>query len=216
MTGIYKLTNLKNGKVYIGQSSDIKQRWEHYKSLDRKSCNDYFYKALKKYGPKGFSFEVLKEFKPDTPNLKEFLDLYETTYIQVYDSTNRTLGYNFQSGGGVSRGWHHSEETRKRISQRKREEMNDSTRDKIRIAKTGTRACADTKRRISESMKAKPSAFHEACAKARWKGVRCIESQIVFESLTEAGDSIGKPRCYISLVLTGKLKTAGGFHWEYA
>jgi predicted GIY-YIG superfamily endonuclease len=31
VAGIYKITNLINNKVYIGQSLDIKRRWKNHK-----------------------------------------------------------------------------------------------------------------------------------------------------------------------------------------
>lgn len=30
MVGIYKIENKQNGKIYIGQSADIKKRWESH------------------------------------------------------------------------------------------------------------------------------------------------------------------------------------------
>ena len=33
MIGIYKIENLINGKVYIGQSTDIKERWAKHKRV---------------------------------------------------------------------------------------------------------------------------------------------------------------------------------------
>ncbi len=33
MIGIYKIENLINGKVYIGQSTDIKERWANHKRV---------------------------------------------------------------------------------------------------------------------------------------------------------------------------------------
>lgn len=35
MQGIYKITNIENGQVYIGRSTDIEKRWaEHQKALE--------------------------------------------------------------------------------------------------------------------------------------------------------------------------------------
>ena len=44
MKGIYKITNLKNDKVYIGESIDIYQRWGRHKKDLRKGEHDTFYK----------------------------------------------------------------------------------------------------------------------------------------------------------------------------
>ena len=39
MIGIYKIENLINGKVYIGQSVDIKERWASHKRIKQYSLN---------------------------------------------------------------------------------------------------------------------------------------------------------------------------------
>jgi len=36
MVGIYKIENKQNGKIYIGQSIDIKKRWDHLSSVNAK------------------------------------------------------------------------------------------------------------------------------------------------------------------------------------
>ena len=68
MIGIYKIENLINGKVYIGQSTDIKDRWHRHKlyakkqySNDGKRYYQHLYNAMRKYGLNNFSFEVLEE-----------------------------------------------------------------------------------------------------------------------------------------------------------
>lgn len=56
--GIYKIENLINGKVYIGQSIEIEKRWQ--KHLNAK--DDFLiHKALRKYGKANFSFSILEE-----------------------------------------------------------------------------------------------------------------------------------------------------------
>ena len=47
------------------------------------------------------------------------------------------------------------------------------------------------------------------------KPVRCIETGVVYESISEAGRSLQINGSYISHVLCGKSKTSAGFHWEY-
>lgn len=51
---IYKITNIKNEKIYIGLTFfTIEQRWKtHLK--DSKYVDNKFYRALKKYGAENF------------------------------------------------------------------------------------------------------------------------------------------------------------------
>ena len=92
MTGIYKITNLINNKIYIGQSVDIKRRWYYYtnppKELDYKSK---IIPAIKKYGIENFKFEILEECPIDQ------LDERESYYINFYNSI--IDGYNIIEGG---------------------------------------------------------------------------------------------------------------------
>ena len=46
------------------------------------------------------------------------------------------------------------------------------------------------------------------------KKVRCVELDIVFDSIMEASEITGANRPHISDCLTGKRKTCGGYHWE--
>ena len=94
MCGIYKITNLCNGKVYVGQSVDIQSRWRRHKTC----TSDYaLYRAFRKYGLENFQFDVIEECDVDQ------LDERETYWINYYDSFfngyNETLG----GGGGCSR-----------------------------------------------------------------------------------------------------------------
>lgn len=92
MTGIYKITNKINGKCYIGQSINIKQRWKAHRS--RYQVDDYpLYRAMRKYGLENFNFEVIEECT------KELLNEREIYWISYYDATNKNKGYNLGQGG---------------------------------------------------------------------------------------------------------------------
>ena len=52
-------------------------------------------------------------------------------------------------------------------------------------------------------------------AAARGKKVRCIETGIVYSSISEASRQTGINIGSISQCCNGKQKTAGGFHWEF-
>lgn len=61
--GVYKITNIKNNKIYIGSSKSILQRWKnHIKELEsNKHKNIYLQHDWNEYGKDSFIFEVLKE-----------------------------------------------------------------------------------------------------------------------------------------------------------
>lgn len=97
---IYKVTNIINNKVYIGQTvKQLSQRKsEHKHRFLFEDSHNKFYNALKKYGWDNFVWEVLEESADWT---YEILDEKEKYYIKLYDSINK--GYNILEGGNCSR-----------------------------------------------------------------------------------------------------------------
>ncbi len=65
MKGIYKITNKKNKKSYIGQSIEIEKRWKwHINESQRTKSKEYnksLYMAFRKYGIENFTFEILEQ-----------------------------------------------------------------------------------------------------------------------------------------------------------
>lgn len=93
MCGIYKITNLKTGECYIGQSKDVRKRWyEHMKAacgIDTPVGNK-LYAAMQEQGISNFSFELLEECP------LQDLDKKEKYFIELYHSDS--LGYNGNAG----------------------------------------------------------------------------------------------------------------------
>lgn len=103
MIGIYKITNKINGKCYIGQSTDIDDRWAKHRSRpfqeNDKSYDTCLYRAIRKYGLDNFIFEVIEECAYDKLNEREIF------YIDFYNSHCTKHGYNMTFGGegGIKR-----------------------------------------------------------------------------------------------------------------
>jgi group I intron endonuclease len=155
---IYKLTS-PNGKIYIGQSINIKQRLRKYK------CNSFsgqvkLWNNCKKYNWNPIdSYEII-----DTCNL-ENLDFAEIHWIAHYDSFIN--GLNSNEGGKTRKGFKHTEETKEslkitatgkkhtsesklKISEAGRN-MSECAREKIRKSSIGRKHSDDTKNRIRQS-----------------------------------------------------------------
>lgn len=97
-SGIYKFENLINHKIYIGQSSDIWDRYKrHKRNIDDESHQEILYRAFRKYGFENFSFEIIESFDMYD---KEQLDMLEQYYIKYYNSL-KPNGYNMTPGGSI-------------------------------------------------------------------------------------------------------------------
>lgn len=86
ISGIYSITNLKNGLVYIGQSKDIYRRWREHSNKSSSQYDIQF--AINKYGKDYFRFKVIE--KCDEKDLIE----RESYWINYYNSIEN--GYNKQ------------------------------------------------------------------------------------------------------------------------
>jgi group I intron endonuclease len=67
--GIYKITS-PSGRVYIGQSVNIKRRFSEYKSRN-KYKQPILHRSFKKYGVPYHTFEIIEECKREYLNLRE-------------------------------------------------------------------------------------------------------------------------------------------------
>ena len=111
---IYKITNIKNNKYYIGVTTqkNPNDRWNAHKSAIRneKGC-PLLMKAFNKYGEDSFKFEVL------IICFDEDIFKFEDEYIKKYNAASPN-GYNVAEGGKIGMsflGRIHSDETKKKI-----------------------------------------------------------------------------------------------------
>lgn len=90
--GIYKITNKVNGKSYIGQSTNIENRFKtHIQNSKNKNSKEYekpLYRAFRKYGLDNFIFEILEE-----------LSVEKMAQREIFYIANSENLYNITPGG---------------------------------------------------------------------------------------------------------------------
>lgn len=111
LSGIYKIENLVNGKVYIGSALNLKERYRlHVLGLIQgHHHNIHLQRAWNKYGGENFIFSVI-----ETVNYPDELIKREQLWMNYYNV--RDNGYNFCPIAGSSLGVVRSERTRERMS----------------------------------------------------------------------------------------------------
>lgn len=120
---IYKITNIINGKIYIGQTTDkrgfngrysfmgkgIERVYNYHKYYKdhNKNYNHYLLNSIEKYGFD--AFKIIEVF--DIAFSKNELDIKEDIWIKYFDCIHN--GYNWREGGNNGR---LSDELKKRLS----------------------------------------------------------------------------------------------------
>ena len=122
---IYKITNIQNNKVYIGQTiRPIEQRFHrHINDALNNILNTHFARAIRKYGKDSFVIEEI-----DTAETQEELNKKEQYWIQYYNSV--IDGYNETDAISKSGG---------NTYQSKTEEEMEIIKEKIRQTKLGAK-----------------------------------------------------------------------------
>jgi len=167
---VYKTENLVDGKIYVG-----KYEGERTTYL---GSGIYLKRAIFKYGKENFKRTTI-----DISEDRRELCLKEIFWINFYDSKNSEIGYNISDGGDGFNGHHsyetrqkigifhkgkfRSEETKKKISQGRKEYLSvnpiffsEETRQKISASNSGEnngfygkKHSKETKQKMSESRK---------------------------------------------------------------
>ncbi len=204
ISGIYRIVNIKNNKIYIGSSKNInKRKYEHFNLLSKNSHdNDYLQKSYNKYGKNSFKFEVIEYIN----NINELL-IREQYWINKYVSYNRNIGYNICEIAGKPPSqagkipWNKNKKGLQKCSDKRKLELS-----KAMIGNSYGKSLAG--RKLSDKHKKK-------IGKSNSKKILNITENKVFNSFTDASIYYNISRPNISSACNGKRKTAGGYEWKY-
>lgn len=210
---IYKITNIKNGKCYIGETiQNYKKRWrDHiYCSKNDKSGSPVLVNAFKKHGIDNFKFEVLIICFDD----KRFE--METHYIKKYNSLVPN-GYNICLGGKGISGFKFTDEMKQKLKDKQQasEKWKEACQKNIIGKRKGEIRSEEIKRKISEGMKK----YRENNKDKSGKKVLqySLDGQLIntYPSIAEAGRQLNITPQSISKVIHGQRKTCRGFLWKF-
>lgn len=149
-SGVYKIENTINNKVYVGYAKNILERFSCHKGdLKRNNHkNPHLQNAWNEYGIENFKFEILEEC------LIEQLCLKEHLWALKLNSHNKEFGYNEKPTDPKGISGSHSKETRQKLFQsRTGKKLSQITKDRIGIANKGNKPTKETIDKISRKLK---------------------------------------------------------------
>ena len=197
---VYKHTS-PSGKVYIGITSQTPSaRWRGGLGYRH---NDYFFKAIVKYGWDNFKHEILFD------NLtRQQACAAEIELIEAFNTTDERFGYNLTTGGEGCPGAEKTEDFRR----------GQSEKVKALWADPEYRAHMSRihqKHVHSPEQRRKMREHHAGGVPAR--RVICLDTGKIYDSLTAAAMDTGACASPISKCCRGVtgFYTAGGFRWAF-
>lgn len=223
-SGIYCIENTVSNKKYIGQSVNIEDRWRRHITELRngKHHNSHLQNTWNKYGENSFKFYILEYCDIDE------LDEKERYYIKLYNTMDRDYGYNLQSGGQATN--HHSDESKKKISESNKKAYQNEELRKLRSKDAlrqwsnpeikekiigvnnsmyGKHHSKESREKMSDAKKGKPS------PKRILIPVLCIELNKEYECAAAAAKEFNVQSGSILGVCRGERNTCGGYHWKF-
>ena len=208
-----------SGKKYVGITSlRPERRWLSGHGYRQ---HKHFWYAIQKYGWNNITHEIVAQGLT-----KEAAFELERRLIAELNTTDRDYGYNCSTGGesGASGivmsketrekmrnshvGKKHSIEWNKKVSESRRGiPLNDEHKANISVVMLEKWKDAEYRAMMREA--------HSGHNSHKAKRVRCVETGEVFECIKYACEKYHLHSSSISNVCRGKLKTTGGYHWEY-
>jgi group I intron endonuclease len=238
MIGIYKIINPK-GKVYVGQTTNIKKREKTYSRLNCKK-QPKLYNSLKKYGYENHTFEIIEECTLEQLNERE---IYWGLYFDVLGKKglNLKLGNGRGScseetkqkmrGAAFGRTWSDDSKKKFKLSKTNHSMYNDEWRNKIKEANKGRKILwADkisnsskglkgkfTNKSHSEETKKKMSEYRKEYYSNDHKKTQVLQYDLEGNFIKEWNSIVEAKKEFkgdISACVRGRQKTSCGYIWK--
>ena len=211
MKGIYKIT-LQNKCIYVGQSIDIKKRWQgHIRKLKKGTHDNIYLQRLYNKYSKDFVFEIIEEIANEkllTERENYWINLLSPSCnMQIpTDSIHFTITEESRKRMSDATKRRMTPEMRKLISKRTKEAM---ARPEVRKAFIIGQKNKKNKTAWNKGLKGKYHAPNR-------KKVYCPELDMEFESALAAGKYLGVNNSKgVSRVCLGQRNVFKGKHWYY-
>lgn len=151
----YRDTQNDNEIVYVGKDSNISRNERHHRHYHPSRYNDQVINRVLQDNPSRYTYYILKkgDFSEDLLNALEII------YTHRYNPK-----FSFTIGGDGVRGYKHSEESKKKISESlKGHKVSAKTREKLRRHNLGKKHSEETIKKLSEYFKGdkNPSYRHD-------------------------------------------------------
>lgn len=233
MSGYYVYVHISpNNKKYFGITKQYPaSRWRNGYGY---ASSPHFFNAILKYGWNNFQHIILAD------NLsKEWACKLEQDLIAKYQSNNPEHGYNICNGGDGTNGYHHTEQYKENlrnrpISDNQKLEISKTVKRRWEEGRYANRKYNQTPwnkgltkdderikkycRKVGEfhhkeESRKKMSESHKGKLAHNRKRILCVETGVIYNSVSEAQKITGINNISIAARKVGR--TAGKLHWRY-
>ena len=177
VSGVYKIINNTDGKVYIGQTVHYYKRIQSHVSHLKAGThfNEHLQRAWTLYGENSFTFEIIQ------PCDVEELDNLEKKYIKVNKACDAKHGYNMMHGGQSYRTF--TDEVRAKMSKSGvGKKFSEQHKNKISASRMGLRHTNECMQRIAKTKADRKSGAGEKNGNALFSD--SIASKIITELMS--------------------------------